>query len=103
MAGKYRDTTTPGRGYTPAVSRSRGLTDKAGRGVPDERRTFEEQREEGHFAGRANTEETLTGRASSYGADPYNPPTGSESARATESSTADVESDEAPSGRIQGG
>jgi hypothetical protein len=91
MAGKYSDSTTPGRGYTRAVSQSHGLTEKAGRGVPDERRAFEEQRE-GHFPGRAE-EVTI----------PYSPPAGSESARAAESTAPDIESDEAPGGRIQGG
>jgi hypothetical protein len=101
MAGKFSKTTTPGRGYTDAVSQSRGLTDKAGRGVPDERRGFSEERE-ANFVGSAD-DDTVTGRKAGYGADPTNTPPGMAAEAACGSADADTESDEAPSGRVQGG
>jgi len=101
MAGKFSKTTTSGRGYTDAVAQSRGLTDPSGRGVPDERRAFSEQRES-HFPGSAD-DDTVTGRKASYGADPTHTPPGSAVEASSGSADADVESDEAPSGRIQGG
>ncbi len=102
MAGKFSNTTTPGRGYTDAVSQSRGLTDTSGRAVPDERRTFSEQREE-NFPGSAD-DDTLTGRRVGYGADPQNPPPLSAASEEGSASEADdMESDEAASGRVQGG
>lgn len=102
MAGKFSNTTTPGRGYTQAVSQSRGLGDTSGRGVPDERRTFSEQREES-FPG-SSDDDTHTGRMAGYGADPRNPPPLS-AAREEGSASLDddTESDEAASGRVQGG
>lgn len=78
MAGKLSKTTTPGQGYTDAVSQSRGLTDPSGRGVPDERKA-------------------------GYEADSTHPPPGSAVEASSGSADADVESDEAPSGRVQGG
>lgn len=101
MAGKFSKTTTPGRGYTDAITQSRGNTDSSGRGVPDERRTFSEQRE-GLFPGTAD-DDTVTGRKAGYGADPTNAPAGLSAEGAGGSADADTESDEAPSGRVQGG
>jgi hypothetical protein len=101
MAGKSSKATPPSQGYTDAVSQSRGITDKAGRGVPDERRAFTEERE-GLFPGSAD-DDTLTGRKAGYGADPTNRPPGSAGEGLSASSDAEVESDEAPSGRVQGG
>lgn len=101
MAGKFSKATPPARGYTEAASRSRGITEKAGRGVPDERRTFSEERE-GLFPGTAD-DDTITGRKAGYGADPTNTPPGPAGEGPSASSDADVESDEAASGRIQGG
>jgi hypothetical protein len=101
MAGKFSKTTTPGTGYTDAVTQSRGRTDSSGRGVPDERRTFSEQRE-GHFPGTAD-DDTLTGRKAGYGTDPTNTPPGLSAEGAGGSEDAGTESDEAPSGRVQGG
>lgn len=102
MAGKFSKTTTPGRGYTDAVSQSRGSSDSSGRGVPDERRTFSEQREE-NFPGNAD-DDTNTGRMVGYGADPRNPPPISAAGEeGSASELDDTESDEAASGRVQGG
>jgi hypothetical protein len=101
MAGKFSNTNPPARGYTDAVSKSHGITDKAGRGVPDERRAFTEERES-HFPGSAD-DDTITGRKAGYGADSTNKPSGSASEGLSASSGADEESDEAPSGRVQGG
>lgn len=101
MAGKFSGTTTPGRGYTKAVTQSTGIKDPSGRGVPDERSTFSEQREE-NFAGSAD-DDTVTGRKAGYGADPTNPPAGLEAGAASGAEDAGTESDEAPSGRVQGG
>ncbi|MFY0564395.1 hypothetical protein ACN28E_11140 [Archangium lansingense] len=84
MAGKFSKTTPPGGGYTDAVTQSRGLTDTSGRGVPDERRTFSDQRE-------------------GYGSDPTHTPPGLSAEGAGGSEDAGTESDEAPSGRVQGG
>ncbi|PTL82265.1 hypothetical protein [Vitiosangium sp. GDMCC 1.1324] len=74
MAGKFSKTTTPGQGYTDAVTR-------------DERRAFSEERED-NFVGSA---------------DPTSTPPGLEAGAASASEDADTESDEAPSGRVQGG
>jgi hypothetical protein len=102
MAGKFSGTTTPGRGYTEAVTQSRGISDPSGRAVPDERRTFSEQREE-NFPGSAD-DDTNTGQRVGYGADPQNPPPLSAATEEGSASVAeDMESDEAASGRIQGG
>ena len=101
MTGKLSKTTTPSRGYTDAVTPSRGLTDKAGRGVPDERRGFQEQRE-GLFPGSAD-DDTVTGQKAGYGADPTNAPPGSVAGATGTSTDSDAESDEAPSGGVQGG
>ncbi|WNG54995.1 hypothetical protein F0U59_09575 [Archangium gephyra] len=81
MAGKFSKTTTPGRGYTDAVTQSHSPTDSSGRGVPDERRAFSEQRE-GLFPG------TPPGLSAEGAGGPED---------------AGTESDEAPSGRVQGG
>jgi hypothetical protein len=101
MAGKFSGPTPPARGYTEAVTQSRSPTEQAGRGVPDERRAFSEQRE-GHFPGNAD-DDTVTGRKAGYGADPGNTPPGSAVKAASGSEDAGTESDEAPSGRVQGG
>ena len=101
MAGKFSKTTPPGGGYTDAVTQSRGLTDPSGRGVPDERRAFSDQREE-NFPGRA-ADDTVTGRKAGYGSDPTNTPPGLSAEGAGGSEDAGTESDEAPSGRVQGG
>ncbi|KFA90660.1 hypothetical protein [Archangium violaceum] len=101
MAGKFSKTTTPGSGYTDAVTQSRPPTDSSGRGVPDERRAFSEQRE-GHFPGNAD-DDTVTGREAGYGADPSNTPPGLSAEGAGGPEDAGTESDEAPSGRVQGG
>ncbi|WNG33912.1 hypothetical protein F0U61_09905 [Archangium violaceum] len=94
MAGKFSKTTTPGTGYTDAVTQSRGRTDTSGRGVPDERRTFSEQRE-GLFPGNAD-DDTVTGRKAGYGADPTNSPEGSSTEAASSSPDAGTGSDKAP-------
>ncbi|HYO58340.1 hypothetical protein [Archangium sp.] len=101
MAGKFSKTTTPGTGYTDAVTQSRGTTETAGRGVPDERRGFSEQRE-GLFPGNAD-DDTVTGHKAGYGADPTNTPPGLSAEGAGSSADAGTESDEAPSGPVQGG
>ncbi|HEX5749570.1 MAG TPA: hypothetical protein VFZ09_25295 [Archangium sp.] len=101
MAGKFSKTTTPGRGYTDAVTQSRPPTDSSGRGVPDERRAFSEQRE-GLFAGNAD-DDTVTGRKAGDGADPTHTPPGLSAEGAGGPEDAGTESDEAPSGRVQGG
>ncbi len=100
MAGKFSKTSAPGQGYTRALSQSRGLTDPSGRGVPDERRAFSEQRE-GLFPGSAD-DDTVTGRKAGYGADPTNAPASSSSEGAASSADASTGSDEATSGRVQG-
>lgn len=79
MAGKFSKTTTPGRGYTDAVTQTHSPTDSSGRGVPDERRKAD------------------------YGADPSNTPPGLSAEGAGGPEDAGTESDEAPSGRVQGG
>ncbi|QRK12878.1 hypothetical protein JQX13_24310 [Archangium violaceum] len=94
MAGKFSKTTTPGTGYADAVKQSRGLTDTSGRGVPDERRTFSEQRE-GLFPGNAD-DDTITGRKAGYGGDPTNTPEGSSAEAASGPADAGTGSDEAP-------
>jgi hypothetical protein len=102
MAGKFSKTTTPGRGYTDAVTQSRGISDPSGRGVPDERRTFSEQREE-NFPG-SSDDDSNTGRRVGSGTDPQNPPPLSAAGEEESASSADdTESDEAASGRVQGG
>lgn len=101
MAGKFSGTTTPGRGYTDAVTQSTGIKDPSGRAVPDERSTFSDEREK-NFAGNAD-DDTVTGRKAGYGADPTNPPAGLAAGAASGSEDAGTESDEAPSGRVQGG
>jgi hypothetical protein len=45
MANKA-GTTAPGRGYEDTVKRQHGLGDSSGRGAPDERRAFAEERED---------------------------------------------------------
>ena len=101
MAGKLSNATPPGQGYTDAATHSRGTPDSSGRGVPDERRAFSEQRAD-HFPGNAD-DDTLTGRKAGSGAAPPHTPSGSASEGLSASSDADVESDEAASGRVQGG
>jgi hypothetical protein len=101
MAGKFSNTNPPGQGYTEAATRSRGITDKSGRGVPDERRTFSEEREN-LFPGNVD-DDTLTGRKAGYGADPTNVPPGSASEAASASADTGTADDEASSGRVQGG
>lgn len=101
MAGKFSKTTTPGRGYTDAVTQATSYKDPSGRAVPDERSSFAEEREE-NFAGSAD-DDTLTGRKAGYGADPTNPPAGLAAGAASGEEDAGTESDEAPSGRVQGG
>ncbi|WP_257452498.1 hypothetical protein [Archangium lipolyticum] len=100
MAGKFSGPTPPAQGYTEAVTQSRGITEKAGRGVPDERRTFSEQRE-GHFPGNAD-DDTVTGHKTASGADPTNTPPGPAAEGAGESLGASSGSGEAASGRVQG-
>lgn len=100
MAGKFSKTTAPGQGYTDAVTQSRGLKDPSGRGVPDERRTFSEQRE-GHFPGNAD-DDTITGRKAGYGADPGNTPPGSASEAAGGSEDASAAGDPAADGGVRG-
>lgn len=101
MAGKFSKPSPPARGYTESATQGRGITDSSGRGVPDERRAFSEERE-GLFPGNAD-DDTVTGRKTGYGADPTNTPSGGAGGGLSASSDADAESDEAPSGRVQGG
>jgi hypothetical protein len=100
MAGKFSKTTTPGTGYTDAVTQSRGRTDTTGRGVPDERRAFSEQRE-GLFPGNAD-DDPLTGRKAGVGADPSNTPPGLSAEGADGSEDASAASDKASGSPVQG-
>jgi hypothetical protein len=44
MAGNNTGSTSPARGFVDAVTQGHGPTDKSGRGVPDEKRQFAEER-----------------------------------------------------------
>lgn len=100
MAGKSSGTSAPGRGYTEAVTQSRGISDPSGRAVPDERRTFSEQRED-NFPGNAD-DDTVTGRkAGGYGADPDNVPPGAASEAASASEEPSGGFDPAAGGGVQ--
>ncbi len=100
MAGTFSKTPTPGTGYTDAVTQSRPPTDQSGRGVPDERRGFAEQRE-GLFPGNAD-DDTVTGRKAGYGAGPTHTPPGLSAEGAGDAKDASSVSNEAPGEPVQG-